>query len=208
MSVVTLHKSTCLFPSRFISYPRTETNMFPQNLNLTLLVEQQTQDNEWGNFAQRILESGGPTPRNGNKSDQAHPPIHPTKYTNSLQVRNLSVRTRAAITYQFTWWQCLIIFLFLKGNEKRLYEFIVRHFLACCSKDAQGQEVTVEIEIAEERFSASGLTIIARNYLEVYPYDKWYNKVITTRSITHFIADHIELSFVFSTGVMPLFLHR
>ncbi|KAG1968494.1 DNA topoisomerase 3-alpha [Pimephales promelas] len=138
-----------LYTQGFISYPRTETNMFPQNLNLTLLVEQQTQDNEWGNFAQRILESGGPTPRNGNKSDQAHPPIHPTKYTNSLQ-----------------------------GNEKRLYEFIVRHFLACCSKDAQGQEVTVEIEIAEERFSASGLTIIARNYLEVYPYDKWYNKVI------------------------------
>ncbi len=93
MSVLSLHKSACLFPSRFISYPRTETNIFPQNLNLTMLVEQQTQDNEWGNFAQRILESGGPTPRNGNKSDQAHPPIHPTKYTNSLQVSNLPVWT-------------------------------------------------------------------------------------------------------------------
>lgn len=68
-------------------------------------------------------------------------------------------------------------FSLVQGNEKRLYEFIVRHFLACCSKDAQGQEVTVEIDIAEEKFSASGLTIIARNYLEVYPYDKWYNKV-------------------------------
>lgn len=91
MSAVPLHKSVCLFPFRFISYPRTETNMFPQNLNLTPLVEQQTRDNEWGNFAQRILESGGPTPRNGNKSDQAHPPIHPTKYTNSLQVSSLSL---------------------------------------------------------------------------------------------------------------------
>ncbi|TSK31307.1 DNA topoisomerase 3-alpha [Bagarius yarrelli] len=138
-----------LYTKGFISYPRTETNMFPKNLNLTPLVEQQTVDSEWGTFAQGILESGGPSPRNGNKSDQAHPPIHPTKYTNSLQ-----------------------------GNEKRLYEFIVRHFLACCSKDAQGQEVTVEIDITEEKFSASGLTIIARNYLEVYPYDKWYNKVI------------------------------
>lgn len=61
----------------------------------------------------------------------------------------------------------------------------MRHFLACCSKDAQGQEVIVEIEIAQERFSASGLTIIARNYLEVYPYDKWYNKVIF-----YFLATH------------------
>lgn len=60
--------------------------MFPKTLNLVSLVEQQTQDNEWGSFAQNILESGGPTPRNGTKSDQAHPPIHPTKYTNNLQV--------------------------------------------------------------------------------------------------------------------------
>lgn len=63
----------------------------------------------------------GPNPRQGRKSDQAHPPIHPTKYTNNLQ-----------------------------GNEKRVYEFIVRHFLACLSKDAQGQETIVEIVIAGE----------------------------------------------------------
>lgn len=66
----------------------------------------------------------------------------------------------------------------------------------------------VEIEIAEERFSASGLTIIARNYLEVYPYDKWYNKVITTQSITHFIVEHIEFSFFYAfffPQVIPLY---
>uniref|UniRef100_A0A8C9QXU3 DNA topoisomerase n=1 Tax=Scleropages formosus TaxID=113540 RepID=A0A8C9QXU3_SCLFO len=138
-----------LYTQGYISYPRTETNMFPQGLNLTSLVEQQTQDPEWGAFAQGILDRGGPTPRNGNKSDQAHPPIHPTKYTNSLQ-----------------------------GNERRLYEFVVRHFLACCSQDAQGQETTVDIEIVREKFCAHGLMIIARNYLEVYPYEKWYGKVI------------------------------
>ncbi|XP_073504566.1 DNA topoisomerase 3-alpha [Phyllobates terribilis] len=138
-----------LYTQGYISYPRTETNIFPKDLNLTTLVEQQMPDPQWGSFAQRILERGGPTPRNGNKSDQAHPPIHPTKYTNSLQ-----------------------------GNEQRLYEFIVRHFLACCSQDAQGQETTVEIDIASERFFAHGLMIIARNYLDVYPYDKWNTKVI------------------------------
>lgn len=74
------------FRIRYISYPRTETNIFPKDLNLTALVEQQTPDPHWGSFAQSILERGGPTPRNGNKSDQAHPPIHPTKYTSSLQV--------------------------------------------------------------------------------------------------------------------------
>uniref|UniRef100_A0A669QA73 DNA topoisomerase n=1 Tax=Phasianus colchicus TaxID=9054 RepID=A0A669QA73_PHACC len=138
-----------LYTQGFISYPRTETNIFPKELNLSALVQQQTQDPNWGAFAQRILDQGGPTPRNGTKSDQAHPPIHPTKYTANLQ-----------------------------GSEQRLYEFIVRHFLACCSQDAKGQETTVEIDIANERFIAQGLMILARNYLEVYPYEKWSDKVI------------------------------
>ncbi|XP_060059192.1 DNA topoisomerase 3-alpha isoform X2 [Erinaceus europaeus] len=138
-----------LYTQGYISYPRTETNIFPKDLNLTVLVEQQTPDPRWGAFAQSILERGGPTPRNGNKSDQAHPPIHPTKYTSNLQ-----------------------------GDEQRLYEFIVRHFLACCSQDAQGQETTVEIDIAQERFVAHGLMVLARNYLDVYPYDHWSDKII------------------------------
>uniref|UniRef100_A0A5F9DMZ3 DNA topoisomerase n=1 Tax=Oryctolagus cuniculus TaxID=9986 RepID=A0A5F9DMZ3_RABIT len=144
---IAISLSVCL--CRYISYPRTETNIFPKDLNLTALVEQQTQDPRWGAFAQSILERGGPSPRNGNKSDQAHPPIHPTKYASSLQ-----------------------------GDDQRLYEFIVRHFLACCSQDAQGQETTVEINIAQERFVAHGLVILARNYLDVYPYDHWSDKLL------------------------------
>uniref|UniRef100_A0A670JML9 DNA topoisomerase n=1 Tax=Podarcis muralis TaxID=64176 RepID=A0A670JML9_PODMU len=138
-----------LYTQGYISYPRTETNIFPKDLNLPNLVQLQTQDPHWGAFAQRILDQGGPTPRSGTKSDQAHPPIHPTKYAGNLQ-----------------------------GNDQRLYEFIVRHFLACCSQDAKGQETTVEIDIANERFVAHGLMILARNYLDVYPYEKWSDKVI------------------------------
>lgn len=36
----------------------------------------------------------------------------------------------------------------------------------------------MEIDIANEQFIAQGLMILARNYLEVYPYDKWSDKVI------------------------------
>jgi len=41
----------------------------------------------------------------------------------------------------------------ISGNDAKVYELIVRHFLACCSKDALGKETTVEIEIAEEKVS-------------------------------------------------------
>jgi len=36
-------------------------------------------------FAAQVLERG-PNPRHGNKTDNAHPPIHPTKHTSGLQV--------------------------------------------------------------------------------------------------------------------------
>ncbi|XP_006901251.1 PREDICTED: DNA topoisomerase 3-alpha [Elephantulus edwardii] len=154
-----------LYTQGYISYPRTETNIFPKDLNLVTLVEQQIPDPHWGPFAQSILERGGPNPRNGNKSDQAHPPIHPTKYTNNLQ-----------------------------GDEHRLYELIVRHFLACCSEDAQGQETIVEIDIAQEHFVAHGLMVLARNYLDVYPYDYWSNKTIPLYERgAHFQPSTVEL---------------
>lgn len=36
----------------------------------------------------------------------------------------------------------------------------------------------MEIDIAQERFVAHGLMILARNYLDVYPYDHWSDKTL------------------------------
>jgi DNA topoisomerase IA len=41
-------------------------------------------------------------------------------------------------------------FLF-EGNEGRVYELIVRHFLACVSQDAVGKETTATININGEK---------------------------------------------------------
>mgnify|MGYP001810701080 CR=1 FL=1 len=46
--------------------------------------------------------------------------------------------------------------LVLPAEKKALYEFIVRHFLASCSKDAVGQETNVTIDIAGEVFRTTG----------------------------------------------------
>lgn len=110
----TMQIAETLYTKGFISYPRTETNIFPKELNLQPLVESQIQDSRWsGNilifykpttrqyisnillgclsfvclvdFSQRLL-SNGLRPRIGKKSDQAHPPIHPLKTGSGLQV--------------------------------------------------------------------------------------------------------------------------
>ncbi|KAI6113286.1 DNA topoisomerase [Pisolithus croceorrhizus] len=56
----------------------------------------------------------------------------------------------------------------LAGDDKR----------RVCSKDAEGSETTVEVEYGGEEFYATGLIVLQRNYLDVYPYDKWNGKEI------------------------------
>lgn len=65
----------------------------------------------WGGFANRVME-WGPNPRNGKKSDQAHPPIHPTKmapskYTNILgfKIRPVQPDFERIIPCFRSWWQ-------------------------------------------------------------------------------------------------------
>lgn len=66
----------------------------------------------------------------------------------------------------------------MQGDDRRVYEFIARHFLACCSQDAKGFETVIHLNIAGEEFTCKGLVIHERNFLEVYPYWKWEAKVI------------------------------
>ncbi|CAK9294789.1 unnamed protein product [Gordionus sp. m RMFG-2023] len=143
-----------LYQKGFISYPRTETNIFPKELSLKPLIQAQVNDARWGDFASRLLNDIGdnyPMPRNGIKTDKAHPPIHPIKYSNSLE-----------------------------GKEAQIYELVTRHFLACCSKDAQAHETIIECVINDaETFTTKGLMILERNYLDVYfPYESWNDKNI------------------------------
>ena len=66
-------------------------------------------------------------PRNGKNDDHAHPPIHPTAYAGNLT-----------------------------GDDKRVYEYITRRYLACCSKNALGFQTRVEVDYGGEEFHATG----------------------------------------------------
>ncbi|KAI9658943.1 MAG: DNA topoisomerase [Bathelium mastoideum] len=135
-----------LYQKGWISYPRTETDQFDRAMDLKAIVQRQTQDGNWGSFAQGLMNGGFNQPRNGRNNDKAHPPIHPVNYV---------TRDR------------------LNDEEKKVYEFVVRRFLACCSEDAKGETTTVEIDYGGESFHATGLLVLQRNYLDVYWYDRW-----------------------------------
>jgi len=135
-----------LYQKGFISYPRTETDQFDRGMDLKKIIEKQVPGHTWGQYAQGLLDGGFNQPRDGRNNDKAHPPIHPVNFVNPTS---------------------------LNDEDRRVHEFIVRRFLACCSEDARGQRSEVELSYGDETFKASGLMVIARNYLDVYPYEKW-----------------------------------
>jgi DNA topoisomerase III len=94
-----------LYQGGFVSYPRTETDSFASGTNLLELVGPQAAgDAPWAPFARRILDGEQwKFPHGGGHDDKAHPPIHPVR---AYPCDGANV------------------------EKERLYEFIVRHFLA------------------------------------------------------------------------------
>ena len=45
-----------LYNKGFLSYPRTETDEFDPSFNLKELIQHQTQDHRWGNYAQKSIQ--------------------------------------------------------------------------------------------------------------------------------------------------------
>ncbi|KAI9597903.1 prokaryotic type I DNA topoisomerase [Syncephalis fuscata] len=138
-----------LYIRGLISYPRTETNKFDPSFPFTTMIERQVNDPSWGSYAQRLINGGFKAPRQGKDDDRAHPPIHPTGNAADLT-----------------------------QHEKSVFEFVTRRFLACCSEDARGRETRVEVDITGEVFWTKGLIVDAKNYLDVYPYEKWNTRLI------------------------------
>ncbi|KAK9454863.1 DNA topoisomerase [Dipodascopsis uninucleata] len=141
-----------LYTKGFVSYPRTETDLFEDNMDLLSLIKKQINDSQWGEFASRLVDGGEfKKPRNGKHNDHAHPPIHPVAHVSPPAIDR---------------------------EHHQVYILITRHFLACCAEDAKGESTEVSLDWGGERFSANGLRVIERNYLDVYPYDRWENSQI------------------------------
>lgn len=154
-----------LYQKGFISYPRTETDRFDKGINLRPLVQKQTQDGRWGPFAQGLVDGGFQQPREGRHDDKAHPPIHPITYATAAALREIG------------------------ADAGRVYELVVRRFLACCSEDAKGMATDMDVTYGPETFHAHGIVVLERNYLDVYPYENWNNSAELPRLT---VGEHIS----------------
>lgn len=142
----TLEIAEELYRRGFISYPRTETQVYPQSAHEKLKAFVSHPD--FGSYVRRILALGV-KPTSGVKDDKAHPPIHPIK-----------AATRSEVEKE------------LGRDGWRLYELIVRHFIATFSQRAQLEGRRYVFDIGEEKFTYATLEVVDKGFLEIYSYDR------------------------------------
>ncbi len=136
-----------LYRLGYISYPRTETTVYPPTLDLKAVLEELA-NTPFGEYAERL--SRGPLrPTRGNSDDKAHPPIHPTKGADKREVEAK-----------------------LGARAWRIYELVVRHFLATLSPPAVVERQKIAVVFGPLALETDGRRIISRGYWEIYPYEE------------------------------------
>jgi DNA topoisomerase-3 len=141
-----------LYHQGYISYPRTETEKFrPEFAHQPLIQQLSNIPGDIGAYASKLLipdQQHFQRPRNGQNDDQAHPPITPCKAVDPNTLSNVT--------------------------QRNVYILVVKHYLACCSRDAVGKETQLTVKISSEEFTATGLMVLEKNWLEIYePWERW-----------------------------------
>ncbi|HIH16339.1 MAG TPA: hypothetical protein HA252_02960 [Candidatus Diapherotrites archaeon] len=138
-----------LYQMGLTSYPRTDNTVYSKNLDLKAVLQELGKCVELSAEVQKILALGRIDPSAG-KESKDHPPIHPVS---AAQKGKLAER------------------------QWKIYELIVRRFLATLSEDAETMNQAVDIDLEGEAFVARGQLILKKGWKEFYPYSQ-LNEVI------------------------------
>ncbi|HIP65446.1 MAG TPA: DNA topoisomerase I [Pyrodictium sp.] len=134
-----------LYLDALISYPRTNSQKIPPTIDVRSIVLSLTRSPIHGKLAAQLLAEtrGFLKPRQGEKDDPAHPAIHPTG--------NIAVG--------------------LKGYEAKIYDLIVRRFLASMARPLKLEETEVELyHPSGVKVRLKGVVVVDEGWLKYYPY--------------------------------------
>ena len=132
-----------LYMDGFISYPRTDNTVYPASLPLRELVSSLVRVKEFS-AAASLLDQPQLTPTRGKKETTDHPPIYPTQ---AIQPGALG-----------------------DGPKKRVYELVVRRFLATFSPPMITESTRADIEAGSETYFVRGSVVVDPGYAGIYTY--------------------------------------
>ncbi|MGD9395688.1 MAG: DNA topoisomerase I [Candidatus Thorarchaeota archaeon] len=142
----TLTIAQSLYLDAVISYPRTSSEKLPKTLDLKEILDGLGKMKSYATMVKQVVRAGNLTPVQGKKSDPAHPAIHPT---GSKPTKRLT------------------------PSEKKLYDLIVRRFLALFGEPAVKEHLRADIKHENHVLYSRGLRILKPGWMEFYgPYAK------------------------------------
>ncbi len=134
-----------LYMNGYISYPRTDNTVYPESIKLEDILQQISFSREFGELAKRVLSQEKIVPTRGKKKTTDHPPIHPVGVASKKE---------------------------LSSQEWKIYELIVRRFLATLYKPLVAERTKAILNANGFEFVARGSVILEPGWFEMYHYSK------------------------------------
>lgn len=135
----TLELAQELYISGLISYPRTSSQKLPKEIGYDKILNALKRQNYYTALADKLLSKGNLKPNEGKKSDPAHPAIYPTGNISNID-----------------------------GQKAKIYDLVVRRFMATFGEPAVRETVSLEIDVNAEPFVAKGTRTIEKGWHEYY----------------------------------------
>ncbi|MGC8515892.1 MAG: DNA topoisomerase I [Thermoplasmata archaeon] len=133
-----------LYVKGYISYPRTDNTVYQRSISLSGVLKK-LQKGEFKDDVEKVLAQDSIRPSRGRTEATDHPPIYPVAVPKGAD---------------------------LKGDFHKIYELIVRRFLATLYRDGQREVRKATIQVAGYNFISEGSKIIDEGWLSLYPYRK------------------------------------
>ena len=138
-----------LYMNGLISYPRTDNTVYPESLDIDDILKKLTHS-EFSDDVQTVLANPRKKPTRGKKKTTDHPPIHPVDIPKNP----------------------------LTGQSKKIYDLVVRRFLATLSQDAISETIRASFDIENDEFKANGYRLIEPNWRSIYTYIRSKEKLL------------------------------
>jgi len=134
-----------LYTDGYISYPRTDNTVYPRSLDLREILGYLKRVEGVGTHAERFLGADKLSPTRGKRETTDHPPIYPTGYASKKALRD---------------------------DQWKVYQLVVRRFLATLSGPTRNLRTTLRFESGGETLTTSGTVVTEEGWLGVYPYGR------------------------------------
>ncbi len=132
-----------LYTDGYISYPRTDNTVYPRSLDLREILVYLKRVEGAGKYAEGLLGAGKLSPTRGKRETTDHPPIYPTGRASRKALRD---------------------------DQWKIYQLVVRRFLATLSDPAKTLRTTLRFVSGGEPLVTSGTVVTEEGWLGVYPY--------------------------------------